>query len=709
MDMGDTQAQDTQAQDTQAQDTEYVGKASVIEQAQSVYRDVVDGFLAREDRDRDIEQYWDIYNCKLSSEQAYSGRSKVFVPVVRDSVEARTLRFSNALFPSNGRYVECISATDDSARALTALQNHYVRAGRLREVVTSMLRSGDVTGHYSLYVDWQTQARTITERQSIPVQLPTGETVPGTSVEVEREVEVETGLPDVWVIADQDLCVLPATVDTIDDADVVAVALRVTKSWLRERKDQFQPRQYKRAMEMLSGDGQKKDNPSHPEDAKRAAREAGVRSDKGSKHILLYQVWCTLKIDGEHTPAWFLAFGPDDFLTIKKNPFWGQRPPVISAPVKKIAGSFWGVSPVKSVAQLQYQTNDAMNMGMDAAQYALAPIVMTNPEKNPRVGSMVLEMAAVWQTSPQDTQILEFPKLWQDAFSIVAATKAQIHESFGLNPAMMPMGGGPGRKPTQAQVAMEQQVTLEGISDSVRVLESFILTPLCERVFEYDQQYRDRATTIEHFGELGYEAEMERVPPVQWGTRYRFVWNGVQRMQNAQNVQQMISAMNVLRGIPPQQLNGRILDIGPVLDHLVDTVYGPRLASRVLKSARDTLSLDPHVENEMLEQNMPVAVSPLDNDVEHIQVHHAAAMQTGDPTHQIATHIMAHQQSMQRKAAAAAPPPGAPGIPGMGSPGVPGTPRPGGQVAGPRGQVQQPPGAVHPDQMHAPGMMPRKM
>ena len=693
---------------TQDNEQEFVGKSAVMEQVRDIYKDVVDGFMAREDRDREIERYADIYNTKLTDQQAYAGKSKVFVPAVRDAIEARTLRFSNALFPSNGRFVECISSTDDTARALTALQNHYVRASRLREIVTSMLRAGDITGQYSLYVDWQTRSRKIMERQTQPVQLPTGETIPGAEVEVEQEVELETGLPDIWVIADQDLVVLPATVDTIDDADVVAVALRVTKSWLRERKDQFTPKMYKKAMGLFDGGNERKDNPNQFDDAKRATKEAGVKSEKGSKHLLLYQVWCDLKIEGEWTPSYFLAFGPDDFLTVKKNPFWGQRCPVISAPVKKVAGSFWGVSPVKCVEQLQYQVNDAINMGMDAAQFALAPIVMTNPEKNPRVGSMVLEMAAVWQTSPQDTQILEFPKLWQDTFSIVAGVKAQIHESFGLNPAMMPMGGAPGRKPTQAQIAMEQQVTLEGISDSVRVLESFILTPLVERVFEYDQQFRDKATTIEHFGELGYEAELERVPPVQWGTRYRFVWNGVQRVQNAQNVQQMIAAMNVLRGIPPQQLGGRVLDIGPIIDHMVDTVYGPRLASHILKSARDSMSVDPHVENEMLVQNMPASVSPLDNDAEHIAVHHQAAMATGDPHHQIAAHIMAHQQSMQRKAAMQAPP-GSPGVPGGTGPGVPGTPRPGGQAVGPRGVMQQPSGAIHPDQMHAPGVLPRKM
>ena len=692
------------------QEKEYVTDKKVLEQIQSIYRDVVDGFMAREDRDRDIERFWDIYNCKLSDEQSYGGKSKIYVPVVRDAIEARTLRFSNALFPSNGRYVECISSTADSARAITALLNHYVRDTRLREITTGMLRAGDVTGQYNVYIDWQEKVRTVTERQEVEVKLPDG-TPTGQTIEVQEEVEVETGSPDIWIIADQDLCVLPATVDSIEDADVVAIALRVTKTWLRERKDQFSKKQYNKAMDLFSGGNlaDRKENPNHQDNPKRLAKEAGVKSDKGSKHLMLYQVWCNVKIDDEYTPAYFVAFGPDDFLTCKKNPYWGQRPPVISAPVKKVPGSFWGVSPIKSVEQLQYQVNDSINMGMDAAQFALAPIVMTNPEKNPRVGSMVLEMAAVWETSPQDTQILKFPPLWQDALQLVSAAKAQIHESFGMNPAMMPMGGGPNRKPSQAQVAMEQQAAIEGISDSVRVLESFILTPIVERIFEYDQQYRNKETTIEHFGELGYEAELERVSPIQFGTRYKFVWNGIQRTQSTQNVQQMISAMNVLRGIPPQQLGGRVLDIGPILDYLVDVTFGPRLATRVLKEVRDQISVPVQTENEMLLQNMPVTVSPLDNDSEHIQAHHQAAMMTGDPTHMIAAHIQQHQLAMAKKAQAAAPPQGAPGVPGGAGPGVPGTPRPGGQPQGPRGQAQQPPGAIHPDQMRSPGVMPRKM
>jgi hypothetical protein len=701
------EAEATSVDEEPGEGKDYVGRRPLCKEASEIFSDCSDGYVAKKERDDANKKYWDVYNCILTDQQAYAGVSEIFVPVVRDAIEARTLRFTNALFPSNGRFTECISSTNDNAHALQALINHYVREGKVRETVGSMLRAGDVTGHYSLYVGWTKKERTITQRISHPATMEHE----GVRVEMPEEVEdVETvtlsrGTPDVWVIPDEDLCVLPATVDDINDADTVCVAIRVTKSWFRERKKEFTSKKYKQALSMFesqTGMGPERVNPE-----KERAKDAGVKSERGTKMLLLYQIWTKLEIDGKWTPVMIYSagMGDDNVLSIKKNPYWGQQCPVLSAPIKKVAGSFWGVSLMQGVEQLQYQVNDAINMGMDSAQYALTPIVMTNPISNPRIGTMVLEMAALWEVDPNNTKILDFPKLWQDAFQIVAGVKAQIHESLGLNPAMMPSGST--KKTSQAAVAQEQQLALEGTSDSVRCAETSILTPLANRMFEYDQQYRDTDLDIAHYGELGYEAEQEKVPPVQFGTRYSFQWNGVAQSQGQQRVQMMISTLNILRGIPPQQLMGRQLDVGPVLDAVVDIVYGPRLGPRVLKDMRGQLGMPPNVENDMMRYNMPATVNVLDNDQEHMALHHEAiVMLGGDPTGIYTAHIAQHQQQMQKKAQAVAGPQGAPGMPGGGPPGAPGTPAPGSAVAGPRPGAQQPPGAVRPAQMNDPARMP---
>lgn len=694
---------------------DYVSQAAMRDEAAEIYEDCAEAFEGKKDRDDANKLYWDVYNCKLGDEQSYEGRSQVYVPVVRDAIEARTLRFSNALFPNNGRFVECISSTGDNAHALQALINHYVRESRLRETLTGCLRAGDVTGQYSLYVGWSKKKRKITQRVSKPVQVEVegGEKVDHPTEEV-MDVEVVTlsrGSPDIWVIPDEDLAVLPATVDDVDDADTVCVALRVTKSWVRERKDDFTKKQYKRLLGLF--ENKTSGSPERVNPEKERAKEAGVKADKGAKVLLMYQIWTSMEIQGEWVPTVILSTGPgaDQVASIKKNPYWGQRAPIISAPVKKVAGSFWGISPSASVERLQYQANDAVNMGMDSAQYALTPIVLSDPASNPRIATMVLEMAALWEADPTKTQILQFPKLWQDALEILAAIKSQIHESLGLNPAMMPSGAT--KKTSQAAVAQEQAIALEGTSDAVRVLETSVLTSVANRIFEYDQQYRDDDLSISHYGELGYEAMQEKVPPVQFGTRYNFQWSGIAQSQNAQKVQQMIAGMNVLRGIAPAQLNGRQLDIGPILDAIVDVVYGPRLGPRVLKDVRSMLSVNPKLENDMLRNGMPATVSPLDDDAMHIQLHHTAAVQIGDPTKIFAGHIAEHQASMAKKAQAAAPPGGAQGEPGGAGPGVPGTPprqslpRPGAQPAGPRPNAQAPAGSVRPASMQDPARMPQ--
>jgi len=171
-----------------------------------------------------------------------------------------------------------------------------------------------------------------------------------------------------------------------------------------------------------------------------------------------------------------------------------------------------------------------------------------------------------------------------------------------------------------------------------------------------------------------------------------------------------------LRGIPPQQLNGRRLDIAPILEVLVDNVFGAELGSRILIDDRNKYSIPAEMEDEMMENGILVDVHEADDDVGHLQTHQEAAKATGDPTGLIRTHIQGHMQQMQikrQKAMAEAQAqqpqqPGQPGIPGGALSGVPqagvaGSPRPGSQPA-PQRPVQNPPGAINQDQMPgAPG------
>lgn len=661
----------------------YASKKKVREEASKLYQTVVSAFREKEDRSDDTDDYWDVYNCTLNGNQQYDGDSQVFVPIVHDCIEARVKRYTSMLFPTYGRTVQVVTETGDRPWETISLLEHYVRMSKLRTLAPGMFRRGDVEGQMSVLLDWKEESHTIKywDEEADPEN-------PIEPLKVVKEKEIKTQGPEVTVIADQDLAVVPATSVSVDEADMVAIRFRFSKNVMEEKVDDgtFLESEFKK---METGDISKWAD-------KKRVSEAGVKMKGSDRYYCVYMVWTKFKIGEKKVPAVLYFGGENVVLGVHKNPFWSQKIPVLSMPVELVPGSFWGKSKISTVAQMQYQLNDAANMGMDSARYALLPIVMTDPVKNPNIGTMILAAAAIWETNPNDTQFAQFPPLWKDAFVMVGQIKAQIMESMDVNDAML--GKAPaGRKNAQA-IAQQAAEGLATISDFVRRFEAQIMDPLLEWFFEMDQQFRDDDLLIEVEGEVGVQAKVQKIPPQQFNNRYWFKWTGVDQMMGAQRVQQMLTFMNVLRGMPPQALGGRTLDITPIIDYSAEVILGPTIAPQVIVDNRHKLSLPPEQENEIMHNNMDMPVNPLDDDTEHIQAHQEAARTTGDPAGHFRLHILKHVAQAQQKATAQAPPQlkGLPGVPG--APGVAGTPRMG-AVPGQQRPLQQPAGAIHADQM----------
>jgi hypothetical protein len=195
------------------------------------------------------------------------------------------------------------------------------------------------------------------------------------------------------------------------------------------------------------------------------------------------------------------------------------------------------------------------------------------------------------------------------------------------------------------------------------------------------------------------KAKMTDVNPQQFDERFRFQWAGTSIVQGQQLQQMRIAGMNVLRGIPPQQLNGRKLDVTPILESFVENLYGPEMATKILIDERNLFTVPAEVENEMMHNGLPVDVHEADNDGQHLQSHMSAARLTGDVAGRFRAHIAKHTMAMQRKLQMQqAQQSGAPGVPGGSESGVPGTPKPGAQVAGAKPGAQNPPGLPGADQ-----------
>lgn len=695
------------------------GRPSIKKTLLETFAAIDKGFTDQWERSNAIIDYWSIYNCELTSKQFYSGNAQIFVPIVRNAVDARKTRFTNQIFPQSGRHVECVSSDGTAPDAITSLLEYYIRKAKLRtNMMPPLMRNGDVEGQYNIYVGWKKTKRHVVRRVNKIPELDGDPEIENPAAEPVEDIEEETvtsGRPTVEVIHDSDILVLPQTADSISEAIAEGGSVTILRRW---GKAKIKAMIKDGAIRKKAGDAlldalQEKSSQSKVQTAKEMVKAAGIQGEL-SPHAQVYETWTLLTVGGEERLCQAFYGGEDNVLGARRCPLWSDRVPLLSVPVEKVSEAFKGISKLKPCADLQYAANDAVNEAWDSAAYALMPVVMTDPNKNPRVGSMVLSMAAVWETSPQDTQVMEFPQLWQHGFEMVSACKAEVSQTLNVSPAALTQGAGSSgsKSSNQATIAQEQQIDILSTADAVTVVEEGILTPMLGLFLEYDHQHRDKDLTIRQFGDLGARAKMEDIPPVQMDARYQFKWWGVEQARSAQQIQQQIAGMNVIRGIPPEQLNGYKIDVTPIVKQLVENTFGPRLSPLILISPEQQMPVPVEQENNMLSMGFEVPTHEMDDDQQHIQAHGqllAMMQQTAGAKNakKFQAHIWQHMQQMQRKQAAQGPQPGQPGVPGGAGPGVAGTPRIGAQPGIPR--TQGPPGMISQDQMQDPAVMPRKV
>lgn len=685
---------------------ELVDTKNVVHTCLNIYNDIERGFEDQSLRANIIADNWDCFDCKLTGKQFYNGNSKIFVPLIRDAVNARVTRFSNQIFPQGGRFVDVTTEDGQLPYALMALTEYYIGRSKLRtEVIPALLRSGDVEGQYSIYVGWRKTRRHVawkTDRTATIMGEGGGDLpVPGFKVEDIQETTVVDEGPYAEIISDTDLVVLPPTSNSIEEALEHGGSVTVIRRWGKARiqnlidEGEIDEKRGKALIKEMSS-ASKENMPNKKDVGKIMLDAAGIKRDGRGTYALVYETWVRLVLpEGKRLCRVYFA-GRDRVLSVRRCPYWNDRVPVISCPVVKVSGSFKGFAPVSAAIDFNVLANDACNEGMDSAAYALLPIVMTDPEKNPRVGSMIMSLAAIWECSPSDTQFAQFPPIWKDSLEIIATARQQVFQTLGINPSNITQAVGK-KKLNQAEIAQEQQIDMLTTADQVTIIEQGVLTPLLNRFIELDHQFREDEITIREFGEIGQRAKMERVPPLQFNKKWQFRWYGVEQARTAQQIQQQISMLNVLRGVPPNMYQGYQIDLVPAITQMISAAFGPRLAPLIFKDRRSAFAENPDGENAYMSQGVKLPAHQLDDHQRHM-MSHAKALQGGDPWGYIRLHMAEHQMMMneqlqQMMAQQQAQQPGG----GKMGP-QQGPPQMGGQPAQGR-PAQGPPGQIAPDRM----------
>src|SRR5216684_1967336 len=639
-------------------DDELGEREEIAEALRDTYVDIQKGFTDQRERSDAILDYWDIYNCKLGERQFYNGRSEIFVPIVRDAVEARTTRFVNQMFPNSGRYVEVVTGEQDHPHALVALLESYIRIAKLRtQIMPALLRNGDIEGQYTLYVDWSKIERHIVSRETKPLEHDGLEYPELGEVETISEEKTIDGFPMPEVIADSDFLVLPATADSIDDAlergGCVVIIRRWSKHKIKEMKKSGLITE-KAAENALAGMG-KKDPDQQRNIGEELAEDAGIKAGEGKKFFLAYETWKKLEVDDDMRICRAYLGGADVVLGCKLNPNWSDKVNIASAPVKKIPGVFKGKSLIASgVMDMQIAANDAVNQGQDSLAFALAPLIAVDPEKVSRWQELIVDIGAVWPVDPTGMKPFTFPMLTQQAYEIVMQAEKRIFQSLSVNPSMVPHQTGGKKKLSQAEVANEQAVDVLTTADAVTNIEGEILTPIVQMFADLDHQHRTKEVVVRGYGELGLKADMQSIPPIQMNKRFWLRWFGVEAARNAAQIQQMIAAAATMMQVDPSKYPGYTLDMAPLMVHIAESAFTPRLARLIFKDVREQMTMDPEEENQLLMQGMEAMVHVQDDDPKHMQSHVKALQQAtikGDaPAAMVLkAHIQRHQMQMQLK------------------------------------------------------------
>jgi hypothetical protein len=588
------------------------------------------------------------------------------------------------------------------------------------QVVSPLLRNGDVEGQYNLYVDWAEISREIVSRETHgPKDPETGMEAPGEEIEDMAPEEVIEGFPVYEVLHDPDVLVLPATADSVDEALACGGSVTIVRRWSKAKVEQMADAGNIRkdeARELKENMGRADSSTGEIRNTEKRILEA-VGIKHGGKEAQVWETWAMLPLgkDGAYSEKGRrrlcrVFYGPKRAqLGAKRNPYWNDRCPLLSRPVMKMSGAFKGPSPVSFIASLQYEANDALNEGADAATLSAAPIVRRDPAKSD--GPLVYNVGAVWDGEAGAIELLTFPDLTPRAMTRAGFVSQAIMQNLSVNPSMLPQQTKVS-KSNQAEVAQQQAVDLLTAATRSAVLEEGILTPAAELTVDFDYQFRDRDLVIRMYGEEGRKAEMQQVPPLQNRAGFTFVWRGGEQVRQNMAMQQGGTAMlNVMITPQMQQVlaaQGLRFAPGKLLQQMITNALGSELGAGSLVDLRMELTNPPEMENEWMNAGIMANVHALDDDNAHMRAHFQAMQESGDPAGLIRPHMMAHQQQAAMKMQAAMQQQmmqqqqGA-GAPGGGRPPGASAPQPGASPAGPRLVAKQPPGAIHSDRMPAAG------
>ncbi len=573
---------------------------------------------------------WKAYHQVLDGDQA-KWKSKVFVPMVTQQVEAALPAFVAAIFDSGPIWVVAPTKPEreQQAKALTKVLDWYMRektpaARRLRD----WLWSSTLFGTGFLRVRWKYEEGT--KRAMAPTYL--GDKESGQQIFLANRKEVTPGSVlfnhpvlenvDLWNsfpaphTKDDDswpwfIEYLESTMGGVDAAaesgEMGDEAPERVAKWKVGNPDQ------ESGTDGVFGVIARKAEAFHQVGLSDSADQAGLYadpSDRKNNQVRLYRM---------STPDADVYFSSDGTMVLGKarNPYFFREIPIVAHHFIRIPGRIFGRGIYDVVGDLQRQVNFNYNKGNDAVQLALnSPIAVR------RGGNALIDGQVLWQPGvivpcrdpSTDIVPLKMTNPIGDVFALEQHLMVHADRATGVND--ISRGESPSGANTATEFAgLQSQVRLR-LSQHVREIRTS-MGRIGRLVLMMTQQFVDQPLAIRIAGSAGLD--WVHVSPDDVTGEYDVIPSA-----NSTRSNPTLMRTDTVALLPHMLSHPEIVRQDKVWKHIFNVFEFPTPEEMVLPPPPPPR--DPRVEEIALAQGSDVDPSPDENFDEHMRVHAMAEM-----------------------------------------------------------------------------------
>lgn len=515
--------------------------------------------------------------------QGYQGHSNIYVPAGRKGLETLSSQLVSGTFPSDENFgVEARTPMmEDNAALLKEVLKQRVDNAKVRVEAEPFYRGLGITGNSPMKITFkEKKIRTLGRSKSYGVDADEMTIFSGPVAE-----PVDIGNLYFW----------PENVNRPDQAEIVFQDMTVAMGRLRLGANRGL--YSKDAVANLKGPIRKEENVDAA-NAKLSSQGLTTPHDtpevEGWGLVDIIEIYCDFDFDAETkedernpVPCRIVMTASGEVLRATHNPWWHQQPPFLLGRMGTLQGRIYGTGYLEAIRELNMLLNDQVNQGMDAATYALNPIVLTNP--NLIDGNLAnIEPGVQWLVHDINNAVkmITPPMEVINGTSILSTQTMAWINDFVMAPPVLQGGSSPGKAfRTATGIGTAQQNAKVPLNEVIRLCETEVWEPMLFMFHMLDQQYADQDFMVYMNG----GKQPVQVSPSQLNGQWMFRWlastqTANQQMKGAQITQllQVLTNPGLLRLLMQR---GLTINPAPLIKRLYQEVLGFRDVNDVMVQA----------------------------------------------------------------------------------------------------------------------------